>query len=150
MASKLEQEVSRKITLQGGKGCLQCANTFDENEKMINIFINFLNQNKKVRQPCKSTMNIITIVENAIKKYDSQDASVPSIVAHILQTVDLSPLYESSDFGDQHDHKFEFIKMVIEEYLNIKCVQISRLVTRLSQKKLLRHHHLKEIHREGQ
>lgn len=168
LASELEKKVARKITLKGRKACWNCVKIFDLNEKLNDIFIDFLSQKEKITQPCKSTMYIIDVVDKILKKYDPLDISYATMLAYILSALNDTPadehaddlndvptedvvlLYESSEFGAGHDHKFDFIKMIVETYLDMKCIAVSKLVTRCSQKKLLRHHNLKETHRAGQ
>lgn len=151
LASQLETKVNRKILLKRSQACIQCMNIFDENEKMNDIFIQFLANKKTIRQPCKSTLYIIGVVDNVLQKYDTLDISYPTMLAYILQQIISSlTLFESSEFGEDHDHKVDFVKLLIETFLDIKCTNISKLVTRCSQGKLLRHHNLKEVHREGQ
>lgn len=153
LGSELEQKVTRKITLRGRKACLNCLNILSINEKINNIFINFLSQMKRIEQPCKSTMYIIDVVDNILETYDSLDISYPSMLTYILNCLSQGPdelLYESSEFGKEHDHELDFLKLMVETYLDIKCTAVSKLVTRSSQKRLLRHHNLKEVHREGQ
>lgn len=152
LASELEKKVNRKIKLRGKNACAQCMNIFNENEKINDKFIYFLSQKRKVAQPCKSSMDIIRILESTLEKHDGEDVSYHSLVAHILNQTTNMPvqLYESTQFENEHDHQLDFIKLIMETYLDVRCTHVSKLVTRLSQKKLLRHHHLKEIHRQGQ
>lgn len=150
LASVLQSKVIRKITLKGARGCVQCLNIFGENDKTNDIFIEFLSQRKNILQPCKSTIDIIRATERLLERYESQDVSFLSVVAHILKTIDMVPLYVLSNFGEQHNHKFDFIKFIIEEYLDMRCMYESKLVTRMAQKKLLRNYYLKEVHRQGQ
>lgn len=151
LASELERKVQRKIQLKRGNGCSQCLDIFNQNEKMNDVFVQFISQHKEIVQPCKSTMQIITFTDNLLEKYDSLNISYPSMLAFILeQVISSMSLFQSTLFGKEHNHKQEFVKLIIETYLDTKSENIGRLVTRLSQKKLLRHHYLKEVHREGQ
>lgn len=150
--SLLEKRVSRKLFLNGKQQCLQCMNVFNENPRLQDSFIVFLSNSQQIKQPCTDTIKIIRMLEKSLKKYESQEVSFQSIITHILQKFDVSLVYESSLFGVGygHDHKIEFIRLIIEEYFDMKSTYISKLVTRLAQKKLLRHDRLKEVHREGQ
>lgn len=150
LASELEKKINRKIELKGSQACAQCLNIFEENDRINDVFVQFLSQNKKVQQPCKSTVHIIGLVDSILEKYDSLDISYASMLAYIFEQTSLLTLFESSEFGEQHNHKFDFVKLLIETYLDMKCTNVSRIVTRWSQKKVLRHHNLKEVHREGQ
>lgn len=149
LASKLEKKVIRKITLRGKRSCHQCLSVFDENEKTNDQFINFLSQRNEISQPCKSTIYIIDLIETTIEKFCSQDVSSTSMLSYILGKIDFSLLYDNS-FEGLHDHKYDLTKLICETYVDMKCNAESKLVTRISQKKLLRHHRLKEVHRAGQ
>lgn len=122
-------------------------NVFDENNMAKDVFIAFLSQSKEIRQPCISTIDLIQTMEKLLKRYDSHDVTFNSIITHILKVTDISSFYELSEFEGEHDHKRDFIKMIIEEYFDMKSEYMSKLMTRMSQKKLLRHDKLKEIHR---
>lgn len=151
LASELEKKVNKIIRLRKSKACTQCLNIFVENEKLNDIFIQFLSQMKEISQPCKSTIHVITMVDNILEEYDSQDISYPTMLAFILdQVFSSSPLFESSEFGQEHDHKLDFVKLLIETYIDMKCMNVCRLVTRCAQKILIRQYNLKETHREGQ
>lgn len=150
-ASELENKVNSKIKLKRRQACAKCLEVFVENEKVNNEFIQYLSQKKKIIQPCKSTMDIIGAVDKILEKNDSLDISYPSMLAYILiRIISSLSLFKSSEFGALHDHKYDFVKLIIETYLDLKCMNVSRIVTRCSQKKLLRNHYLKEVHREGQ
>lgn len=159
LASELERKVIRKIQLKGGNACDRCLSIFNENEKINDSFINFLAQRIKILQPCESTIHIINVVENAMETYDSQEmrqeTTYASMLTYILNhKIDSSSLYESTEFGSnlEHNlnHKHDFVKLILGTYLDMKCISESKFVTRISQKKLLRHNYLKEVHREGQ
>lgn len=148
----LEKRVIRKMSLKGNNKCHQCMNVFNENPQLDDNFITFLSNSQTVKKPCIDTVKLIQILEKSLKKYSSQDVSFDTIITHILQKINMRSLYESSMFGQgyEHGHKQNFIKLIIEEYFDMKSTYISKLVTRMAQKKLLRHDLLKEVHRAGQ
>lgn len=142
-ASELERKVKRKISLKGGKACIRCIDVFDENEKLNNIFVQFLSQKKEILQPCKSTVNIISLVDKILENFDALDVSYASMLTFILnEAIKSLSLFQSSHFGKEHDHKVDFVKLIIETYLDKKCENVSRVVTRCSQKKLFYHVYL--------
>lgn len=150
LASILEAGVIHTIQQKGSKRCPQCMNVFVENNMANDVFIAFLSQSNEIRQPCISTIDLIQTMEKLLKRYDSHDVTFNSIITHIPKVTDVSSFYELSEFEGEHDHKRDLIKMMIEEYFDMKSEYMSKLMTRMSQKKLLRHDKLKEIHRAGQ
>lgn len=153
LAGIVEANVIRKLVRKGKKGCKKCMETFTENEITLDDFIDFKIENgKNVIQPCESTMKIIHIVEKFLEKYDSENIKISfsTIIAHIMQNIDTSQLYASSQFDETHNHKDDLVKLVMEEYMDLQSMQFGRRVTRLTQKKLIRHDRLKLVHLAGQ
>lgn len=151
-AALVEKKVIQEIVHKGTKACSMCIEVFNENELLKDDFLEFISsKDKKIITPCKSTFDIIKFVEKSLSKYSSQAVSFQSMTAHILNAMhNWSHLYKSSIFDESHDHHAELIKYVIDAYLNIKSKNASKILTRLAQKKLLRHQLLKQVHREGQ
>lgn len=150
LASLVEAAVIQKIKNKKSKGCFQCINVFSENEITTDNFIDFLSKKQTILEPCKSTLDLINTVEVFLQNYTSVDASFQCVLNHIIEKIDISQLYVSSEFGEIHDHKKDFVRIIIDVYLDIKSMRLSKLMTRLSQDKLLRHTYLKELHRYGQ
>lgn len=150
LAGIVEQNVINKITRRGKNKCLHCINVFGENELTNDRFIDFKSQGSNIFIPCRSTLSIIDTIENYLSKYETQQVSYITSVNQILNNIDASMLYELSDFGLEHDHKNDLIKLVIIEYLDKKSMAVGRIVTRLTQEKLIRHKNLKLVHNAGQ
>lgn len=150
VASILEERVIRKIIQKGRRGCLECANTFVENEITDDMFISFKSKTTNVIPPCQNTIDLIKKVDSLLRIYESQDVTLNSMLAHILGKINLTEYYTKSIFGNEHDHKNEFISFVIKTYLDLKSTDMCKFITRMSQDKQIRHTLLKEIHREGQ
>lgn len=150
LAAVVEESAIKQLVRKGTKSCLKCINVFIENDIINDNFIAFIATKSKIIPPCKSTFDIIQYVDSAIKKYESQKVSFQSMIAHIINTMDISRFYTSSVFDEDHDHQFDLIEHLISVYLNIKSRNASKLLTRLSQTKLLRHEKLKQVHKEGQ
>lgn len=150
LASLVEAQVIQRIKNRKKKGCILCINVFSENEITTDKFIDFLSTKQTILEPCKSTLDLITTVDVMLENYNSVNASFESTLTHILEKIDLTGFYASSEFGDIHDHKNDFVKLIIEVFFDIKSMRLCKLMTRLSQNKLLRHTHLKELHRVGQ
>lgn len=150
LASLVEADVIQRIKNKKKKGCLQCINVFSENVITTDKFIDFLSTKHAILEPCKSTLDLITTVDRMLQNFNSVNVSFESTLTYILEKIDLTEIYTSSEFGEIHDHKNEFVKLIIDVYLNIKSIRLCKLMTRLSQDKLLRHTYLKELHRAGQ
>lgn len=151
MAFLVEEKVIRTIKNKRNNACLQCAYVFTENDLIDDDFISLKSQsNQQVFQPCKSTVHIILIVEEYLKKYENHHYSFESLLTHMLRNVDVTLFYECSAFGEDHDHQCDLVRKVMIAYLDIKSIKTSRLITRLTQEKLIRHEQLKHVHRCGQ
>lgn len=151
LASVVEKNVIKAIVRKGKKKCLQCINVFSENELTHDMLITFKSRSdESVVTPCKSTVTIIHFIEDFLTMYETEKVSFDSSVRFILKNVDISQLYDSSDFGSDHDHKEDLVELVIREYLHKKSTDVARIVTRLSKESLIRHKKTKEVHRAGQ
>lgn len=150
VASIVESTVIRKIIAKQSKRCSECINAFMADEMASDEFIDFKAQTDGIYQPCKSTLSIIHETERILKKYTHLEISFDASVAHILRNIDISQLFQNTEFGETHNHKIDLIKLIIETYLHHKSRYVSQLVTRLSKKKLIRHNNLKLIHQAGQ
>lgn len=152
LASIIESKVIRKIVLQGNKGCRKCIDIFTENELSDDEFVAFKSATNGIFQPCKSTLYIINYIEANLKHIQSQPTSNKAFGTNILNQMDFSSLYvtSSSDDTDNHDHKKELIKIIIDSYLDYKSTQVAKFITRATQKKLIRHDRLKLTHQLGQ
>lgn len=72
------------------------------------------------------------------------------MLVHIMQSLNLSQFYGKSTFNQEHDHKREFIELIIRCYMDVKSTETCKVITRLSQLTKKRHEYLKELHRLGQ
>lgn len=150
VASVVEQKVINQITQRGRKACMKCAQVFVENEITDNSFIQFKKEHSFIVEPCKSTIELISTVEKLLQKYESHNVTFNSMLAHIIQKIDLTKFYEESNFEKDHDHRTELIKNIIKTYMNVKSTNLCKFITRMSQEKQIRHSYLKEIHLKGQ
>lgn len=148
-ASIVEKSTIGKLARKGKKKCMKCIDVFIENEITHDSFIEFQSENCNMYQPCQSTVDIIFEVDALLEKYESLEVSYEAAVEHISQTIDISALYSQS-FSDDHVHKAELIKIIIETYLDKRSTAESRILTRLSKGDLVRHKNLKDTQRMGQ
>lgn len=150
VASTVEEKVLRKINQRGRKRCLSCMQVFLENEITDDSFIQFKSEKSNILPPCKSTIELMQYVEHLLKRYETQNVSFNSMLVHIMQNFNMNQFYEESLFGKEHDHKREFIELIIRCYMDIKSTAMCKVITRLSQPIQKRHQYLKEVHRPGQ
>lgn len=148
----IEAKIIQKISRKSKNACQKCMDVFTENELTDDSFMEFLSdKSRQILQPCKSTVKIICLVEKYLERIQTVNASFNSVTSHLLSNINLPELYIGSEWnGDDHDHKYELVKQIIQEYLDYKSIIFSKSLTTLSQKKLIRHDRLKEIHRSGQ
>lgn len=150
LAGVIEAKVIRKLS-RAKNACQQCINVFLENELTDDNFMAFLSQKQsKIVSPCKSTIQIFSTVENFLEKHQSKNVSYYSVLTYIVNNIDMPQLYVSSNFDEDHDHKTDLVKQVIQAYLDHKSITFSKTLTTLSQKKLIRHDRLKQVHQLGQ
>lgn len=134
IASIVEDKVIKIIKQRRGKACVRCTKVFVENEITTDIFVQFKSENSYIFEPCKSTVELISTVENLLKKYQSHNVTFCSMLSHIAQRIDMTKLYGNSEFGIDHNHKSELIKDIIKTYMNVKSTRMAQLITRMAQK----------------
>lgn len=88
-------------------------------------------------------------VDNLLNIYKSHSVSFNSIMTHISQKIDIDRFYDQSSF-EEHDHKHDFIKTIINSYMDIRSTEECKRITKMSQSAPIRHSYLKEVHRAGQ
>lgn len=149
IASELEETVLKKIMRKGKKRCSACLNIFLENEITDDSFIEYKSNISNTFPPCKSTIELMNTIDNILKIYESINVSFNSMLIHIMKSINIDRFYENSSF-DEHDHKHEFIELVIKTYMDIKSTEECKRITKLSQKTPIRHDNLKNTHLAGQ
>lgn len=150
IASIVEQRVLSKLKQKGSKTCSACMLVFVENEITDDKFIQYKSENSNVLPPCKSTFELIRKAEDSLIIYETQNVSMPSMLLHIMQNINIDQFYGGSAFDVDHNHKRDFIELILNSYLDIKSTQVCQVITTHSQSTRKRHHNLKEVHRLGQ
>lgn len=148
-ASVLELTVLKKNIHKGKNRCTECFNVFLENEITDDSFIEYKSNINNTLPPCKSTIEIMVFIDNVLKIYDSINISFNSMLIHIMKIINIDRFYGNSSF-DEHNHKHEFIELVIKSYMDIKSTEECKRITNLSQKNRIRHENLKNTHLSGQ
>lgn len=150
IGSIVERSVICKMLRSGSKMCSKCINVFTGNEITEDQFMTFKAKNSNIFLPCKSTLSIIHFVDYFLDRYESVQVSFSTMVTHIVKNIDMSELYMSSEFGAAHNHNADLVECIVKAYLDRKSTDVAKVVTRLKQKKLIRHDNLKAIHNQGQ
>lgn len=153
IASSIEEKIrtakgSRRIVK-----CPSCIRTFTENEVIQDRFIEFKRRTENKQQPCKSTVQICKLTESFLKGTNDQD-KYESTVLKIMRSLPLDMLYPLSNFdSDEHselNHKYNFIKCVVQVYLDFKSIDIAKGINSDAHFELIRSDLRKRIHFEGQ
>lgn len=149
VASNVEMTVLKKLSNKGRRCCSECVQVLLENDITDDSFIEYKSEISNILPPCRSTIELMVIIDNLLNKYKSQNVSFNSTVTHIMRRINKDKFYEKSSF-DQHDHKHEFIELIVRSYMSTKSIEMCKSITRLSQPTQIRHDYLKQIHRAGQ
>lgn len=152
MASVLEAKII------GGKRrlikCEDCVGTFIENELLEDSFIRFKARRSNIMQPCKSTFEICKFVDKFIKSCEEWSSTYQAVAVRILREVQFDTLYSSSNFENHtpsdYNHKYDFVKKIIELYMNMKSVHIAKCFTLKTRDNPIRHIYRKLVHEYGQ
>lgn len=152
MASVLESKII------GGKhrliNCEDCVAAFIQNELLDDSFIRFKARSSNIMQPCRSTFEICKTVDSFIKSCEERSSSYQAVVIQILRKLEFRTLYPLSTF-EKHalpkiHHKYEFVKKIIELYMNMKSAHIAKLYTLKMHDDPMRHTFRKLIHERGE
>lgn len=129
--------------------CNSCRLIFEENEKIDSIDTITINW-----KPCVSTFKICQITEKFFKLYDIQNKDCKFdfrvLYCLILRTMNLNELYENSKFECDIQHKYQFIKCIVLEYISHRATAVSREITYDQYKKVFRQHFTHLITNTGQ
>lgn len=145
LASDVESKALDKLNRKNSKTCQECIAALSENELQNDSLITFQSKTRNVKQPCVSTVKLLQHIDGMLKSLESMDVSFDSVVSYFFQN-----FYESSKFDAEHDHKYDFLELLIETYLHTRSTDIAKIFTRQNHDKLIRHDKLKEIHFSGQ
>lgn len=152
MASVLERKIIAAKPTKNIIKCDQCVAAFIENELIDDSFIRFKARKTNIMQPCRSTFEICKFVDTFLKACEGS-ASYHSLTMQILRKIPFEALFTSSNF-DSHQgdngHKYNFVKKIIEMYMNMKSVHIAKCLTLKSHDDPIRHQYKKLIQQKGQ
>lgn len=146
IASLIEQRILQTENAY----CKQCQLVLIENSKIENNLM----VSKSALVPCKSTYEICKKVNDYLKLIEhlnpEKNINFNAIYLTVFQHLNIERLFEKSDFSDHADHKFFFVKKIVNEYIRIKLNYIAKSRTLIAQGKSLRTRLHKWIHFTGQ
>lgn len=164
-ACKVESKVKHKIRNEYKKQCQMCLKVFQENEMISDDFISrkLLTRGTDVQsQPCKSTVEIIKVINKIHELLPDRGYNVRSIITTTLQHLDYESLFNGTKFDDHidpemeenHDslfsHKENFIKNIVKNYINMKAHNIFGKISDEERGVYVRHNNKKNTHFSGQ
>lgn len=152
MASLVEEKI---VTAKGSRvivKCQECTRAFVENEVIDNRFIEFKFRQENILKPCISTVNICKMADSFIIQASGVQAKYGQVLLRIMRNLPFHSLYPSTNFHyhDETNHKYNFIKSVVETYLNLKSIHLGKTITLDAHVELIRSDLTKQIHRSGQ
>lgn len=136
--------------------CEQCVDAFIENKLMEDRFIRFKSKDSNISQPCKSTFEICKFVGSFLSFFEGKTITFDAALLQILRKIKFESLFTSSDFdshaenGHKYGHKYDFVKKIVQTYMNMKSVHSAKAVTLSKHDEPIRHKLKKIIHELGQ
>lgn len=108
--------------------CRNCLEVLHENSKIIDFGVN-----NSFRLPCRSTFNICKQADQFLKLCDirksKQKYDIKVIYCLIFRSIDFNALYVDSRFDCDINHKYQFVKFIVKEYMDYKFAYLAREVT---------------------
>lgn len=172
-AFRLEAKMKRKIKKRGV--CKDCADVFFENAKVEDSFVkrkilkDYPYENEEVDadlikslQPCKSTVDLIVVVNKILQILPQKEFNIESISTIVMNHLDFNSLYAKTDFEkhagaetqmnhhDQISHKTHFLSNMVVYYIHIKAHKIGGKIADEERGVYIRHTNKKSIHTSGQ
>lgn len=136
IASQIEQKIMKCKSFH----CSRCLIVFEENEKSQSIDSNVLKW-----KPCTSTIEICRTAEKFFKFYDIKEPQSPQprydfkvLYCLIFRSMNFDVLYPNSKFECDYNHKYQFVKCIVGQYIGTRATQIARQITLERQGDLVR------------
>lgn len=166
MASSLEAKIVHAKSPRLIVKCEACVETFIQNELMDDSFIRFKARKTNIIQPCRSTYEICKFIDNFLKYHEDKSITFRAATTKILGTIDFNSLYPETNFFNhsgimeslvenhktniRKNHKYDFVKQIVELYIKLKATHIAKCITSKSHDESVRHFYKKLIHLAGQ
>lgn len=156
MSSMIENKIINSKRTKRIIKCDECLSAFIENELTRDMFISFKTNKTGATQPCKSTFEICKFVDVLLKANEMKAINYRSVLFEILRKIPFDKLYTSTSFethlGDKsQNHKYNFVKTIVQLYMDMKSVYLARCYTlKTHDEPIVRQNFRKIIHRKGQ
>lgn len=133
IASSIENRIERKEKFR----CNNCRNVFANNDK-----ITIIQSAALLTKPCKSTFDICKTANQFLKLYDvstdNKKYDMKVIYCLIFRALDFNTLFTKSTFDCDINHKYQFIKCIVQEFVAMKALYDSKQLTLNQQKHVYR------------
>lgn len=148
IAAQIEKKIinTKNFYCNGSNGCRY---VFAENDKLQTTDSKFLNW-----KPCASTTEICKHAEIFFKLYDVGNSNpkfdFKVLYCLIFRTLNFHTLFPKSKFQCDPNHKYQFIKCIVGQYISTRANQVSRQITLDQQDKLVRQQFSRLVNMRGQ
>lgn len=145
----IASSIEKKIMECKSFHCSDCLLVFNENKKEDNINTSLIRW-----KPCTSTIQICKTSEKFFKLYDIQKLNprfdFRVLYCLIFRSMNLDALFPISKFNCDFNHKYQFIKCIVGQYITIRANQISKEITLGNQTELIRTKYNRLVNTKGQ
>lgn len=129
-ASKIEKKIMECNTFH----CNRCRSVFNENEKIDTTGPNHHNASHfSNSKPCKSTVAICKTAEQFFKLYDGHKSKprydFKVLYCFIFRAMNFSKIYPNSEFECDSNHKYQFMKCIVGQYISMRATQLAKQTT---------------------
>lgn len=145
----IASSIEKKIMECKSFHCSDCLLVFNENKKEDNINTSLIRW-----KPCTSTIQICNTSEKFFQLYDIQKLNprfdFRVLYCLIFRSMNLDALFPISKFNCDFNHKYQFIKCIVGQYITIRANQISKEITLGNQTELIRTKYNRLVNTKGQ
>lgn len=149
MNTYIASSIERKIMQCKSFHCNGCVSVFDENDKTNSIDSRLMN-----KRPCISTVEICETAEIFFKLYDIQQSKpefdFKVLYCLIFRSMNFEKLFPKSKFKCDANHKYQFIKCFVGQYVATRANHTSKQFTLDRQEKIIRQQYNHLVNFRGQ
>lgn len=147
MTAYIASLIEKKIIQCNNFTCNDCSSVLSDNEKIDTISKHLITW-----KPCISTMEICKTAEKFFKLYDVQKPHFDFKVLYcmIFRSMNFDSIFPNSAFDCDVNHKYQFIKCIVGQYISIRANQVSQQITLERHDKLIRQQFNRLVNFKGQ
>lgn len=143
--------IIEKRVLKSDIRCYSCIRVIEQNEKVADEFCLSASSYK----PCRSTFQICKITDIAMRAHHIKTmlnkTSQLKLVIDVLNSVDFDKMFSRFFYSDHDiDHKHFLVKIIIQEFIQIKWTRVAKAKTLEAHDNYIRHTLNKNTHNYGQ